>query len=426
LAIDYQKRDGVAYITLNNPAKANIFDKATSDEISAAWIDLWEDREIRCAILTGAGDRHFCGGHNLAPRENITPEEREYLRTQRIFWPLAGTVHGQRTGVDGRMGDHYPRVWKPVIAAVNGWAAGAGLYVLLSSTDIRIASAEHARFKFALTTQGWLGHGPGASLLIKQLRYIDAMKMLLTDDPVDAAEALRIGLINEVVPHAQLMERAEKIARHIVTMPPVALRMMKEFVVRFGDLPTDQAWHVQNLINNLLIQVTTDGEEGRQAFNEKRPPNFTGALRRRGEAWEEPSEEDAKRLRRRWEHEVERPARAAGLKPPRLVQTPSPYRSIVAPLLKFVLQIRERSPNRAITVVIPALVEAHWWDHLMHTRRAHRLRQTLLRHGGPQLAVVLVPWTLEEPKPEAVIAAEEPRHRAPRAAERHREQHAAK
>ena len=144
--------------------------------------------------------------------------------------------------------------------------------------------------------QGWLGHGPGASLLIRQLRYIDAMKMLLTDDPVDAQEALRIGLINEVVPHAQLMERAEKIARHIVTLPPVAVRMMKEFVVRFGDLPTDQAWHVQNLINTLLIQTTTDGEEGRQAFNEKRPPNFTGALRRRGEAWEEPSEEDKRRL----------------------------------------------------------------------------------------------------------------------------------
>ena len=150
----YEKRDGVAYITLNNPAKANILDKPTSDEISAAWIDLWEDRDIRCAILTGAGDRHFCGGHNLAPRAELTAEEREYLRTQRIFWPLAGTVHGQKTGVDGRMGDHYPRVWKPVIAAVNGWAAGAGLYILLTSTDIRIASAEHARFKFALTDPG--------------------------------------------------------------------------------------------------------------------------------------------------------------------------------------------------------------------------------------------------------------------------------
>src|SRR5258708_19484853 len=87
LAIDYQKRDGVAYITLNNPAKANILDKATSDEISAAWIDLWEDRDIRCAILTGAGDRHFCGGHNLAKRPQITEEERGDLPPTPTYLP---------------------------------------------------------------------------------------------------------------------------------------------------------------------------------------------------------------------------------------------------------------------------------------------------------------------------------------------------
>jgi enoyl-CoA hydratase/carnithine racemase len=294
--VDYEKRDGVAYITLNNPEKANILDKPTSDAISEAWIDLWEDRAIRCAIVTGEGDKHFCGGHNLTPRPDLTAEDREYLRTQKVYWPLAGTVHGQTTGVDGRMGDHYPRVWKPVIAAVNGWAAGAGLYLLLSSTDIRIASAENARFKFALLTQGWLGNGPGASLLAQQLRYSDAMRILLTDEPFDAAEALRIGLVNEVVPHDQVMARAEEMARHIVSLPPVAVRMMKEFVVRFGDLPTDQAWHIQNIINSMLIQTTMDGEEGRQAFNEKRPPNFTGALRKRGEPWPELSEEEAERL----------------------------------------------------------------------------------------------------------------------------------
>jgi enoyl-CoA hydratase/carnithine racemase len=294
--IDYQKRDGVAYITLNNPEKANILDKPTSDAISEAWVDLWEDRAIRCTIVTGKGDKHFCGGHNLTPRPDLTAEDREYLRTQKVYWPLAGTVHGQSTGVDGRMGDHYPRVWKPVIAAVNGWAAGAGLYLLLSSTDIRIASAENARFKFALLTQGWLGNGPGASLLAQQLRYSDAMKILLTDEPFDAAEALRIGLVNEVVPHDQVMARAEEMARHIVSLPPVAVRMMKEFVVRFGDLPTDQAWHIQNIINSMLIQTTMDGEEGRQAFNEKRPPKFTGALRKRGEPWPELSEEEAERL----------------------------------------------------------------------------------------------------------------------------------
>jgi len=121
------------------------------------------------------------------------------------------------------------------------------------------------------------------------------------------------------------------------------------------------------------------------------------------------AEESAERLRRNWAHEVERPARAAGMNPPRLMQIPSPYRSIVAPLLKFVLQIRGRSPDRAIMIVIPALVEAHWWDHLMHTHRVQQLRKALMRHGGPRLAVLLVPWTLEEAKPEAIIAEEEPR-----------------
>src|SRR3546814_18543931 len=100
------------------------------------------------------------------------------------------------------------------------------------------------------------------------------MKILLTDEPFDAAEALRIGLINEVVPHAELLARAEKMARHIVGMPPVAVRMMQEFVVRFGDLPTDQAWHVQNLINALLLPTTMDGEEGRRAFNAKEKQAF--------------------------------------------------------------------------------------------------------------------------------------------------------
>ena len=296
MGIVYEKRNQIAYITISNPEKANILDHSTSEELSEAWIDVWEDRDIRVAIITGEGDRHFCGGHNLAPNPDVTPEDRAFLRAQRMYWPLAGTVNGARTGLDGRMGDHYPRVWKPVIAAVNGWAAGAGLYLLLASTDIRIASAENARFKFALLTQGWLGNGPGATLLARQLRYADAMRILLTDEPFDAEEALRIGLVNEVVPHDDVMDRAEQIAEQIKTMPPIAVRMMKEFLIRFGDAPTDMAWQVQNLMNNLLIQTTADGAEGTAAFNEKRPPNFTGAIRRQGEPFPEPSEEQWQRL----------------------------------------------------------------------------------------------------------------------------------
>jgi enoyl-CoA hydratase/carnithine racemase len=195
MAIWYETRAQIAYITIENQDHANALDRKTSDGLSDAWHKVWEDRDVRVAIITGAGDRHFSAGHNLARPAGITAEEQEFLRTQRVFWPAAGTVNGAKTGVDGGMGDHYPRIWKPVVAAVNGWAAGADLYLILASTDIRVACAEHARFKFALLSQGWLGAGPGATLLNRQSGYADAMRMLLTDEPVDAAEALRIGLI---------------------------------------------------------------------------------------------------------------------------------------------------------------------------------------------------------------------------------------
>ncbi len=296
MAIRYEKHGHTAYVTLDNPAKANILDRETSEAISEAWTEAWEDREVRAVILTGAGDRHFCGGHNLAPPDDVTPDEREFLRLRRLFWPLAGTVNGQKTGADGRMGDHYPRIWKPVIAAVNGWAAGAGLYLLLASTDIRLACAEHARFKFALLSQGWLGQGPGATLLTRQLRYVDAMRILLTDEPVGAAEAHRIGLVNEVVEHGNLMDRAEEFAARVASMPPLAVRMMKEFAIRYRDAPEDVAWNAQVLMNQLLIQTTADGVEGERAFNEKREPDFTGAVRRRGEPFAEPPPEAWERL----------------------------------------------------------------------------------------------------------------------------------
>jgi enoyl-CoA hydratase/carnithine racemase len=297
LPITYAVANHVATITIDNPTRANALDGPTSDAMTQAWIDAWEDRDVRCVILTAAGDRHFCSGHNLAARPDVSAEEREFLRAQKLFWPLAGSVNGFKGGgADPRMGDHFPQIWKPVIGAVNGWVAGAGLYLLLGSTDIRIASAEHARFKIGLATLGGIGAGPNATLILKQLRHVDAMKMLLTDEPMDAAEALRVGLVNEVVAHAELLARAEAIAAKIVALPPVALRQMKEFAIRFGHLPTDQLWQVQVMMNAMLVQGTADGDEARRAFAEKRPPEFSGTLRRKGAPFEKPSEEDAARL----------------------------------------------------------------------------------------------------------------------------------
>ena len=296
MGILYEKKDRIAYITLNNPQKANILDRETSDELAEAWWDIWEDSEIRVAILTGTGDRHFCAGHNLATRPDITEDERERVRAESVFWPPAGTVNQARIGVDGRLGDHYPQIWKPVIGAINGWVAGAGFYLTLTSTDIRLACREHARFKFALLSQGWVGGGPGATYLTRQIAYADAMRILLTDEPFGAEEALRINLINEVVPHDQLMSRAEEIATHIAGLPPLAVRMMKEFVIRFRDIPVTEAWRVQTLMNSLLTQLSTDGDEGRKAFLEKRPPEFTGGLREKGEQYPDVGPEERVRL----------------------------------------------------------------------------------------------------------------------------------
>ena len=283
-------------MTINNPSKANILDRQTSNDISESWKDIWEDPDVRAVILTGTGDKHFCAGHNLDSRPDITPEERERIIAENIFWPLAGTVNGARIGADGRLGDHYPQIWKPVIGAINGWAAGAGFYLMLTSTDIRLASLENAKFKFALLTQGWVGSGPGATSLTRQVSHADAMKILLTDEPFDASEALRMNLINEVVPHKDLIKRAEEIASGIVKMPPLALRMMKEFVIRFRDIPITEAWRVQTLMNALLTQLSADGEEGRRAFLEKRPPDFTGSILQKGDPYESLTDEERARL----------------------------------------------------------------------------------------------------------------------------------
>ena len=296
MAAILEKKDNIAYITINNPEKANILDRQTSDELAQIWKEVWEDWDVRVAVITGAGDRHFCAGHNLAPKPGVTEEERERIRAESLFWPLAGSVNGARIGADGRLGDHYPQIWKPVVAAINGWAAGAGFYLMLTSTDIRLACEEHARFKFALLSQGWVGSGPGATYLTRQVAYADAMKILLTDEPFGAEEARRMNLINEVVPHDRLMDRAEEMATHIAGLPPLAVRMMKEFVIRFREVPVTEAWRVQTLMNALLTQVTADGDEGRAAFLEKRKPDFTGSIRQKGSAYPEVDADERARL----------------------------------------------------------------------------------------------------------------------------------
>ena len=296
MSIRYQTDGHIATITLANARRANVIDKAHALELADALRNAWEDRAVRAIVVTGEGDRHFCGGHDLSVRDDVSAEEHEFLALERIFRPPSGYTNGFQTGIDGGMADHFPRIHKPVIAAVNGWAVGAGLYLLLASTDIRVAATGQANFRFGLISRGWVGAGPGATILLKQLRYVDAMKMLLADETVDAEEAVRIGLVNEAVPPDQLLPRALQIAHRIAEMPPLATTKMKEFVHRFADLPVEQAWNIQSLINSLLLHTTQDAQEGRISFLERREPNYTGEYAGLEGFYENASDEERARL----------------------------------------------------------------------------------------------------------------------------------
>ena len=126
------------------------------------------------------------------------------------------------------------------------------------------------------------------------------------------------------------------------------------------------------------------------------------------------AKEDVGRLRRQWQDEVEPPAKSAGLTPPKLVLSPSPYRSFAGRLPKHLGEIEAEHPGRPVLVVIPEVVKERWWDYLLlDSSRIRRLRTALLRHGGPNLAIVTVPWAREEPHPEEVISEEEPKPQEP-------------
>lgn len=115
---------------------------------------------------------------------------------------------------------------------------------------------------------------------------------------------------------------------------------------------------------------------------------------------EGPNEEDARALRENWRRNVAEPAQAQGLKPPRLCVLPAPYRKLYVPFFKFIEELEPRAGDRPIAVLIPQLVKRRWWQHLLHSHRAARLRSELLRYGGSRLIVIDVPWYLEEPQPE--------------------------
>jgi enoyl-CoA hydratase/carnithine racemase len=252
----FEVRDRVAYLTFNRPEAMNAMDPETYQQLSDAWIEVRDNPDIWCAIITGAGDRAFTAGADLKKTIPRQPELWEFWQTQ--------SEQILNRGLE---------VWKPVVAAVNGYCLAGGM-TLLFATDIRVA-AEHAVFGISEVKRGILPGNGGTQRAIRQLPYPIAMELLLIGDTLTAQQALQYGLINKVVPKERLMDTAEEYARKLVANAPLAVRAIKELAVRSQYLHLSDGLRLESSIQQVLRQ-SEDAKEGPRAFAEKRKANWTG------------------------------------------------------------------------------------------------------------------------------------------------------
>jgi enoyl-CoA hydratase/carnithine racemase len=252
----YEKKDGIAYVTLNRPKVLNALNQRTWQDLRAAFEDVRDDATVRGVILTGAGDKAFIAGADISEIAHITAVDAE--RSSRYGQDVLTLVEN---------------LGKPVIAAVNGFALGGGCETAMACT-IRVAS-EHARFGQPEVTLGIIPGGGGTQRLPRLVGKGRALQIILSGAMITAQEAYRIGLVNEVVPATDLIPRAEAILKQIFANAPVAIRFSLEAVNR--GLETSQAEGMALEASLFgLCAGTEDKDEGTQAFLQKRPAKFKG------------------------------------------------------------------------------------------------------------------------------------------------------
>lgn len=252
----YDKIGHIAYVTLNRPERMNALHPPLQAELARAWADYMADDALWVAILTGAGERAFSAGSDLKYR--VQEADDTALRNP-----------------EGHGGHILDRCWKPIIAAVNGYAVGGGLELALRC-DIIIA-AEHAQFGLPESRRGLLADAGGVVQLPRRLPYHLAMGLILTGKFISAQEAHRMGLVNEVAPMAELMTAAERWAAEVCECSPLALQAAKQVVCSTIDLPADVAMRqIENLTAVRRLRESEDYAEGPRAFNEKRKPEWKG------------------------------------------------------------------------------------------------------------------------------------------------------
>lgn len=249
--VRYDVADGAAWITINRPEARNALSEAVRTGLRVAFERAEGDESVAALVLTGAGDKAFCAGGDL-----------KEMSANRLTVPPPDYVPQPNRTVAVR---------KPVIAAVNGIAYGGG-FLLAQSADLVVA-AEHARFGI---TEAKLGRGaPWAAPLPWLIPPRIAMEMLVTAEPVTAARAYEVGLVNHVVPADELRERTAQLVATIVRNAPLSVRAAKEMVYQSAELGRSAAFeHAERLWEH--VYLSADAQEGPRAFQQKRRPVWHG------------------------------------------------------------------------------------------------------------------------------------------------------
>ena len=251
-----ETNDGVAVVTVNRPEKLNALNGRTIDELDLVFAALATDAGVRGVILTGAGEKAFVAGADIAELS------------------AAGPVEARAVGRKGQaVFTRIEKLGKPVVAAINGFALGGGCELALAC-HVRIA-AEGARLGTPEVKLGLMcGYG-GTQRLPRLVGRGRALEILLTGDMIDAQEALRIGLVNRVVPKDKLLSEADVLIKKMLANAPLSLRYTLEAVAAGLEMPLEEAQNLEATLFGLLSS-TEDMKEGTKAFLEKRPPHFKG------------------------------------------------------------------------------------------------------------------------------------------------------
>src|SRR6266446_10315931 len=247
----FEKKGPVAYVTINRPERLNACDFGAYGRLAQIWREFRDDPALRVAIMTGAGGRAFCAGSDVKDNYVARPGEEPPKSPFQVMYDL----------------------YKPIIAAINGHANGGGLEQALAC-DIRVA-AHHAQFGLGEVRLGWLPGGGGTQRLPRLISIGRALEMLYTGGRIGAEEALRLGLVDYVMPMSRIMSKCEEIAGEICKSAPLAIQRIKEAVLRGLDLPLADGLKLERELYKWL-QTTDDAREGARAFAEKRAPDWKG------------------------------------------------------------------------------------------------------------------------------------------------------